>query len=220
MTRLKVGYFIPTYNQYEWVISKHLPSIDTQSIDYVRIHYNGFDDLKSLESLPTTVNDKPLSITCSSNNLGVSGAWNLFCRESILNKTDVAIIANDDIIVYEQGISRLLDAVRAAPNSIAAYSGKNAFSLFALPLAVYKRVGGFDEGFWPAYFEDNDYVYRMKLLGMSLVLLENQEYFHKGSATMNSYSPSRLEQHHNQFRQNERYYIQKWGGLPGNETVT
>ena len=216
---MRVGYYIPTYNQMGWVVSKHLPSVNTKLIEYINVHYNGNEDIENQYELPTSTNGIPVIITGSSRNLGVAGSWNLFCKQSMLRNIDLAIIANDDIILHEDCIPRLVQTAVDSPMSVVAYAGDNAFSLFALPMNVYRKVGGFDENFWPAYFEDNDYVYRLKLLNVDLVLLDNKKYYHKGSSTINSYAPDRLKEHHRQFDNNEAYYKSKWGGVPGKETI-
>lgn len=216
---MRIGYFILTYNQLDWVVSKHLPSIDTTNLEFVRVHHNGLAEPDTLKVLPKQLNTVPVIPSYSQENLGVARTWNLFCKECLQQGIDVALIANDDIILYDNAIQRIVRAVTQNKNAFVAYAGPNAFSFFALPLTVFTHVGGFDEAFWPAYFEDNDYAHRMRIMQVPLMFLENQEYFHKGSATIKDYSSERLEAHHQQFRKNEAYYTRKWGGPPGRETI-
>lgn len=217
---MRVGYFIPTYNQLDWVIDKHLPSIDTSLIECVHVHHNFFTEKVSSRDVNKVKLNAPLLFTYSEDNLGVAATWNLFCDFAKQNQLDVAIIANDDITHFDYTLPRIFDKLKETKlKGIVCYGGDNGFSLFALPLAVFDVVGKFDANFYPAYFEDNDYVVRMKLHKLPIYQLDPPGYYHKGSATINSFDEERMRQHHDNFRKNEQYYINKWGGPPGKETI-
>lgn len=213
---MRVGYFIPTFNQLNWVRNKHLPSLNTEGLEFVYVHCNKPEKFLNLET-PLNI---PVFYSYSEGNLGVARSWNLFCDLAIKEGLDAVILANDDIVLYENTVSTLLDKLKECPNDFVAYSGDNSFSLFALPLSVFNLVGRFDENFYPAYFEDNDYVMRMKLNNVQMHYLDSPKYYHEGSSTIRALSQSELEVHHHVFRKNQTYYIQKWGGLPGNESPT
>jgi len=217
---MRLGYFIPTYNQFDWVVEKHLPSLDHTLFSHIRVHHNFLQDKSTL----TKANVGSLSIPCvftySEENLGVARTWNLFAEFAKLEELDVMFIANDDIILFENTIPKMIDKLKETnSNGIVCYGGDNGFSLFAVPMSVFNTVGKFDENFYPAYFEDNDYVMRMKLHKLPIHLLEPPGYYHKGSATINSFDEERMQNHHANFRRNEQYYINKWGGPPGKETI-
>ncbi len=141
-----------------------------------------------------------------------------------INNYSALIIANDDIILGNNTLESMIDKTRQFPDAVISAgpedSRGNEFSLFCIPRSVYEIVGQFDEQFYPAYFEDNDYQYRMKLNNVPLIKSGGDAYYHKGSATINTYTPERLEKHHEDFRKNEMLYVQKWGGVPGKETFT
>jgi GT2 family glycosyltransferase len=86
------------------------------------------------------------------------------------------------------------------------------------PKQFIKKVGYFDEHFYPAYFEDNDMAYRMQRAGLSDFRRTDAVMFHKGSVTQfwNGEEEGRVVSHE-AFRRNERYYQAKWGGGPGQE---
>lgn len=90
------------------------------------------------------------------------------------------------------------------------------FACFMIRPDTLDRVGAFDERFVPAYFEDNDYHYRIKLLGLTAEATTDAPYFHFGSQTQNGGDgpvvPSYV------FENNRAYFQKKWGGLPGQET--
>lgn len=223
---MSILYAIPTLNQLDWVLEKHVPSIADNLIDCLVIHQSDFN--------PDTVNEDrvklskyPVNIkivwTRAKYNLGVAASWNMFLRMAFEdNNYDAVIIANDDIILGETTIQGMLDAAKEHPEALisAGKNEHNSFSLFYLNRHVFNTIGFFDEQFYPAYFEDNDYRYRMLLNNVPLIESAGDSYYHKGSATINTYTPERLTQHHSDFNSNEFRYVQKWGGLPGRETIT
>jgi len=78
----------------------------------------------------------------------------------------------------------------------------------------------FDEGFVPAYHEDNDFHRRLQLAGFGERIYGlNIPFLHYGSATVNR-SPDIRAQWQPRFAACQRYYVEKWGGLPGSETFT
>lgn len=91
------------------------------------------------------------------------------------------------------------------------------FSCFMISKAGYEQVGEFDEGFKPAYYEDNDYHYRITLAGMKAICLPTAVYYHFGSGTQNEAKPFKLV-NDQMFLRNRNYYVAKWGGMPGHET--
>jgi GT2 family glycosyltransferase len=84
---------------------------------------------------------------------------------------------------------------------------------FILPKTTFEKVGEFDEGFFPAYFEDNDYAYRMKLMGMGITKIPYLiPSVHRVSQTMEHDDSVRVR-----FHKNKKRYIEKWGGEPMQE---
>lgn len=78
----------------------------------------------------------------------------------------------------------------------------------------------FDEGFTPAYHEDNDFHRRLKLAGFGdRIYGLNVPFLHYGSGTL-THNPRMRETWPARFAKCQEYYIQKWGGLPGSETFT
>jgi GT2 family glycosyltransferase len=223
---MSVLYAIPTLNQIDWVLEKHVPSIHLDLVSTVYVHINECVDYKPIvhaaEKLPTDYTK--FMWTYNANNLGVAKSWNIFLKTAFEDKNkDGVVIANDDIILGDNTLESMLSKAKEFPDAMisAGPSGSNnAFSLFYLPKSVFTKVGFFDTRFYPAYFEDNDYHRRMNLLGVPLIYSDGDNYYHRGSATINTYTPERMIRHHYDFGENEFRYVQKWGGLPGKETVT
>lgn len=149
-------------------------------------------------------------------NMGVAATWNWF----IANTIKVRAISNDDVIFAKNTLEQMTLAVQ---NGMGFVHGNNAiagFSLFALTDDVINSVGLFDETISPkyGYYEDNDYSYRMDLLGIPRGDVVT-DVFHTGSATLRRYSPTEETEHWRKYTIAKQNYIKKWGGEPTHETV-
>lgn len=148
----------------------------------------------------------------------LSGAWNDLMT---LWPDDYIIIANDDVKPHKHSIEALIGAAMARPD-VAMWNGSghsgNSYSFFLLRKWAYQQVGPFDERFKPAYFEDNDYDYRLRILaGLIREEVPNATFDHVGSATVRSMDAQGRAKSHILFNKVQRYYISKWGGTPSNE---
>ena len=157
-------------------------------------------------------------------NLGVARSWNKFVREFSDNDNNILIISNDDVEFYPDCIEKMVNAYYDNIDNLtigifgANDNPGNLYSCFILNKGVYSRVGEFDETFFPAYYEDCDYNYRMKLLGINTLMVEGCNYIHHHSATLKAYNDEQLQNHHKTFTNNKNYFISKWGGDIGYET--
>jgi GT2 family glycosyltransferase len=95
---------------------------------------------------------------------------------------------------------------------------QNGYSSLVIAPELLYEVGYLDENFFPAYYEDNDHRYRMKLAGIEWEYLP-LKYKHTVSATIKR-DPQIYAKNQMTFKENGRYYVEKWGGLPGQETYT
>lgn len=157
--------------------------------------------------------DDNVFISEPGNNIGVAASWNRLCQ-SIFNNHDYAIILNDDIVMDLRPvfINEILSVFPFHDDNVFILSEKQ-WSVFVISKKVFTLVGLFDEEFYPAYFEDNDYNYRMKIAGVEKVVLPQlNPIVYRRSMT------SQKDQNINSgFMKNREYYINKWGGLPGKE---
>jgi len=81
---------------------------------------------------------------------------------------------------------------------------------------IEKYPGRFDQDFFPAYFEDNDFHYRIKKMGTRAVSVNNALYFHFGSRTIKE--QEEISEHVNRtFLRNKHRFQKKWGGEPMKE---
>lgn len=227
---MNIRYCIPTLNQVQWVVDEHLTSIDYSLLKGVHLHisdyeeqrYNGgsignFTDIKKVSTI-VDFSDVQFVVSSTGNNLGVANSWNKFIKDAIKDGFDAVIIANDDIRLYSNALSRFVETMQT--NKFVHFSGQNAFCFFGMHLSVPKDIGLFDENFWPAYFEDNDYYRRLVLNEIPITAVEPPSFFHAQSATVGLFNAERKLMHLHNFRKNAEYYIRKWGGLPDYETYT
>lgn len=168
--------------------------------------------------------------------LPLAEAWNHGFR--LAEMCTHVLVINDDVVLNKRTIDTLVDRLKRDDDCIMA-TGVNFrdqtdpekiktlippdpsesehpdFSCFMMTPKAHKLIGEFDENFIPAYFEDNDYHYRIKLSGNKAIATTGAPYYHYGSATQNGGDapvvPGRA------FEDNRDYYIKKWGGAPGHE---
>lgn len=213
---------IPTLNQYD-LLFKCVESSVSGNVKPKKISI--VDNGQSLPEYNRTLldnicknNDMELSIYVPFHNLGVAKSWNWFIQK----ERHPMLIANDDLEFSDLDIRNFNNAYYETKASFfypANISSLNMFSCFMPTLDLILAVGLFDESFYPAYFEDNDYYYRMKLAGIELQEVPTK-IIHKGSATINAFDSDRKKLHHENFRKNWIFYQEKWGGTPHNETYT
>lgn len=170
-------------------------------------------------------NDWPhISLGC---NLGVAASWNLayslaLCsggscdsaRQRIRPPEYLGLISSS--VIWEQGLSQLDRCVDAIADPARGMLTDLAFHAQVWSMQLLFELGSFDENFWPAYHEDNDWVRRLECSGLHTganpmpkaevdAICENAANLRSGAIA----PPD--------FAWQIRYYAQKWGGPPGEE---
>jgi GT2 family glycosyltransferase len=132
------------------------------------------------------------------------------------NKPIVMVTAMDvrgDCTNPKDVLSKKLDEYRKVPEA-----EHPNFSCFMINKKFTETVGEFDEGFRPAYFEDNDAHYRIRMAGLKAIVHPYALFYHYGSRTTNEASPDGKPTVSSiQFEHNRELYVEKWGGRPGEE---
>jgi hypothetical protein len=193
----------------------------------VMSNFKGFTELMRSVDIPVL----PYVFNNWTINHGVSHAWNCALKDN--RDADVVIVCNDDIIFEPGCLQALVDGVKDYNDLVTAVNTRDFplpencnpnepdYACFAVsPEDFLDTFGYFDENFTPAYFEDNDMAYRIKLAGGTQVKLATARMYHIGSQTQFKGGPPESEDRvvsHEQFRKNQAYYRLKWGGLPGHE---
>jgi len=179
-------------------------------------------------------------------NWGCSKSWNFGIRKGFEEMgADYVMIINNDILLHENTIDRLVERFQKGDEDLVMVTALNIkeecdfpeaiflkddrekevvpesenpdFSCFMINKKLVEMVGEFDEGFSPAYFEDNDMHYRIKLAGLKAICYPPAIYYHYGSRTQNDprYPMGLVDGY--KFERNRMYFVDKWGGPPGQE---
>ncbi len=150
-------------------------------------------------------------------NIGVAGSWNWFLNNVPMEHGSM-LICNDDITFEKKTLRMFYEEIQKPDAHFVLALG--VWAAFIITEELHKATGGFDENFYPAYFEDNDYHYRMKMLGYDITEVPEIPCGHKNSSTLAAFNEEEKQAHHANFRKNRSYYNDKWGGLPTHEIYT
>lgn len=151
-----------------------------------------------------------VEVLVQERNIGVAASWNLL-YDKIFEQHEYALILNDDIYLGkdENYINLFLQQYKPELTT-----SVQDFCCFILSKDCFKKVGRFDETFFPAYYEDNDYSYRAKLKGITVATTP----FLIPIIYRNSQTLEKASQIGQYAEMNKQRYIEKWGGLPTKET--
>lgn len=152
-------------------------------------------------------------------NAGVAASWNEIIQRF---PAPLHFICSNDIQFQRGDLNRMIRAVRPQEDLILLGNCEMAFFI----LTEYGRsIGGlFDENFYPAYYEDCDWMRRVRILGKDQTNVPNITAIHGEDPTWGSstiYSNKEYRQKNNiTHYHNGQYYRRKWGGSPCEETFT
>jgi len=139
------------------------------------------------------------------HNMGVAWAWN-----TIIKSFPTAAwwtICNADIKFAPGDLEKLYRAMQDH-----SFTLLNSMAAFGVSRECIEKVGWFDEAsFIPAYCEDNDFVYRARLVGVDPHFVQ-AGFAHFGSATIKS-DPHLRDENNRTYHQNVKEYTRKWGGM-------
>jgi GT2 family glycosyltransferase len=146
-------------------------------------------------------------------NAGFSGSVNQIIKQN----TDCPYwcILSVDWHPQPGQLMRLANRLMQPFTAILCDETQNGYSSMVFTPELLHEVGLMDENFFPAYYEDNDHRYRMSLVGMEWELFPLQ-YTHAVSSTLKRDKTFSAKNQFT-FKENHRYYVEKWGGSPGQE---
>jgi GT2 family glycosyltransferase len=200
MIRVALG--IPTINRSDLLLEA-LETYDKTWIDrHIYIVDNGDQDIPSKN--PWVKIHRPAA------NMGVSASWNWIMKKAFSDGYTHVALLNDDI-VWKKEISEIEKFIHLNPAGLYNFGG--TWCCFILSYQTFLTVGGFDEDFFPAYFEDNDYCYRCRLASIPRKI----DNFFSPEIYRNSMTIEKNPALNQNFSKNEKFFCDKWGGLPGEE---
>lgn len=218
---------IPTLNQYPR-LTKTLQTVHQGTVwpDRTLIIDNGMQLARGIWWSHDLTRDLNLHVLTPPANKGVAGS----CNEALRQAQEWWLHSNDDVEWAPDVLEKLSAAAEAdqkahAPQNqslmfLPDYGVGSAFTLFLMHKSIVDVIGWWDESFFPIYFEDNDFGYRMNLAGVKRRVVEACQYTHHTSSTVRSLDPEAQQAHHRNFEKLKAYYSQKWGGPPEQERFT
>jgi GT2 family glycosyltransferase len=144
-------------------------------------------------------------------NLGVAGSWNMLMDYADKIDATHVLVLNDDIY-----LGRTEHEVKMIIKNNSDADFINSFQnwcSYILKVDIWKKVGGFDTEFFPAYFEDNSFDYKMTLAEAK----KSWTSFLDPIVYRNSMTIAKDPTLNQKFAQNRQTYIDMWGGLPSEE---
>lgn len=221
---MKVGIVLVTYS----MIPKRLfKSIEGKAAHVCRwyIHHHGQDHnlIKPLQDISSRYDTR---LYLHMFNRGLSRSWNDGIGESFADGNDFTLVINDDLEFIDDGFNQFIQfIISAGPDfCLAALHGKEGenhevstkvvnqgYGCFAIGQHAIDRIGFFDENIVPAYYEDVDYVLRMKKSGLKPVVDERVLVIHERSNSLRNVDPGTQTNLRKCKSLNRDYIIKKWG---------
>jgi len=169
---------VPVLNRYD-LLQRMLDSID-HPVKHLLIIDNGAADVLEDMAIDVPACVEHTTYLPMPANLGVAASWNLGIK-SFPYDDRWFIVSND--VRFEPGALQRLSEARS--DEITLSSMFPHWQAFALGYEAVKRVGLFDERFFPAFCEDNDYTFRAEQAGVTIRSIE-VPMIHDNSSTINS----------------------------------
>lgn len=94
-------------------------------------------------------------------NIGVGRAWNIGVDYMLKNDFDFLIILSASVVFKDGGFS-LFDQLEKNKHAMGLQT-QEGWHCIALSKSIFKEIGNFDTNFYPAYYEDSDFIRRMEL---------------------------------------------------------
>lgn len=211
----KIAIGIPTLNRAD-LLKENLDDLskNLSQITKLIIVDNGTQSIK----IPPNLQDKT-HLYIPGKNLGVSASWNYMMQKAFEPYgCDHILILNDDI-VFGRTFKELIDFIDKYGHFYVTVGGYY-WSQFIVSKECYNNIGRFDEDFFPAYYEDNDYYYRIKLSGDVDKKFNNMQGDFVPTVMRNSMTLKKDKEVNSRFNANKKHYHDKWGGPPMKEVFT
>lgn len=196
---------IPTINRKDLLMDGLMWYTQNMPNTQILVLDNGNQDIPELT--------RKVKVFTPQNNLGVAGSWNFLIWTAKNMGYSHVLVLNDDVIL--QRSEGEIDALIQKESDLTFHRPKAFYnwSAYIISQEIFSKVGMFDIAFKRAFFEDNDYEYRMKLAGINIKYqddLNAQVYKNSQTIEKNPLLGGYLE--------NRELYIKKWGGIPNEET--
>jgi GT2 family glycosyltransferase len=191
---------VPVLNRYD-LLQKMLDSVDVPVRHLLIIDNGASGVMEDVEiDLPDCV--EHTSYLPMPANLGVAASWNLGVK--LFPYDDRWFIVSNDVVFQPGALERLSEA---RVDAITLSSMFPHWQAFCLGYEALRRLGLFDEAFFPAYFEDSDMDRRAQRYGVPVVQMQIPM-THENSSTLKA-DPHYKNRNANTFVTNNRHYSNK-----------
>jgi len=169
----------------------HVPSpqLDTM-LDTCLASAKGYDELVLV------VND----------GIGYGAAFN---RAFKYARGEYLVLLSNDVVIRSGTIEDLIDPEAVTCPVVNGKAQEFWGCMFCLPRWVYEKIGGFDERFGIAYFEDDDYIFRLREAGIPMRSVDKVQVEHAGGVTV-----KHLGAESHSYYESRQRFIEKWGRTP------
>jgi GT2 family glycosyltransferase len=200
---IKLVVAIPTINRADLLNDALAKYFEDFKDTHIAICDNGNQDIITRE--------ENFMIYRPQENLGVAKSWNMLMDYSDKIGATHVLMLNDDIYLGKNET----DLYMLIKNNLDAdfINSFHNWCSYILRVDIWKKAGMFDEEFFPAYFEDNSFDYKMTLVGAKKTWTS----FLDPIVYRNSMTIAKDPTLNQKFMQNKQMYIQMWGGLPTEE---
>ena len=200
---IKLVLAIPTINRADLLNEALAKYFEDFKDTHIAICDNGNQDILTRE--------ENFMIYRPQENLGVAKSWNMLMDYSEKIGATHVLMLNDDIYLGKTE-TELYMLIKNDIDADFINSFHNWCS-YILRVDIWKKAGKFDEEFFPAYFEDNSFDYKMTLVGAK----KSWTSFLDPIVYRNSMTIAKDPTLNQKFMQNKQMYLNMWGGLPSEE---
>jgi GT2 family glycosyltransferase len=194
---------VPVLNRYD-LLQRMLSSLD-YPISHLLIIDNGASGVEHSFELDVPECVEHTTYLPMPANLGVAASWNLGIKS--FPYAERWFFGSNDVEFHPGALERLCEA---RSDEITLSGDFPFWQAFSVGYEAVKRLGLFDEGFFPAYFEDTDYLRRAEHFGVTVRKLDIPSH-HDNSSTIKS-GPGLMDKNARTFASNNSYYNEKVNG--------
>ena len=187
---------IPVLNKYD-LLERMIASID-YPIDELLIIDNGGGAGEYQNN-----NIGKIRVLQLPSNLGVPASWNLGIK--LYPFAPYWVISSNDV-VFEKGTLAILDKA-LDPDKLTLTKASPHYQTFAIGENIVDKVGLFDEGLYPIFFEDNDFHQRVQHHGLTIEKIVLPHH-HEQSASVR-FDERIFRRNAETFQDNANYYHNK-----------
>ncbi len=186
------------------------------SIDYpvdllsVVVNNDSFETLIDIKNYCDSLKNEFISkidISFHPSNLGCPASWNYHFKQ--YPYAEFFIKADDDVTFSPGDLNDMVSSIESGAGFVRFVTG---YTCFGLTMETLKKVGLFDENYFPCNYEDDDYHIRMRLSDINEVVI-GRHITHFGAGSTANLKD--FEAEHAKMRefiiQTEDYFRKKWG---------